>query len=87
MALANGWKVAVSNPCIELWFILHYEDIDFRLSSPEAKSRLKERNSKYHEAYDIHQDIRDRQEVAIARAERLDPVSYTHLTLPTKRIV
>ena len=25
-AIANGISVAVSNPCVELWFILHFQD-------------------------------------------------------------
>ena len=38
-AEANGISLAVSNPCIELWFILHFEDQTAYLSRHEAQSR------------------------------------------------
>jgi len=44
-AIANGIRVAVSNPCIELWFILHFQDqaaeIDRRRAQAISKKLLK----------------------------------------------
>lgn len=41
MARANGIKVAYSNPCFELWAILHLKDYDRPTSTVEAISELK----------------------------------------------
>jgi len=39
-AKANKYTVAVSNPCFEIWYILHFEAISSALTSAEAQSRL-----------------------------------------------
>ncbi len=36
-----GFNVAFSNPCFELWFLLHYKYTTSHLSSSETKSELK----------------------------------------------
>lgn len=41
-AAANGIGVALSNPCIELWFVLHFADQAAHLERDEAQSRSKE---------------------------------------------
>lgn len=38
-AEANGIRLAISNPCIELWFILHFEDHTAYLDRHVAQSR------------------------------------------------
>lgn len=38
MAAANGIKVAVSNPCFELWLILHFQDQTAFLDNRAAES-------------------------------------------------
>ena len=44
-AIANGISVAVSNPCVELWFILHFQDqtaeIDRKRAQAISKKLLK----------------------------------------------
>ena len=44
LAEADGVKLAISNPCIELWFVLHFENqtayIDRRAAQTRAKSHL-----------------------------------------------
>lgn len=39
MAKANGINVAVSNPCIELWFMLHFQDQTAHIGRRDAQSR------------------------------------------------
>lgn len=39
LARENGINVAVSNPCIELWFLLHFEDQTGHLDRHEAQRR------------------------------------------------
>lgn len=41
-AEANGIRVAVSNPCVELWFILHFRDQTAELDSKRAQAISKE---------------------------------------------
>lgn len=41
-AYANGINLAVSNPCIELWFILHFEDQTAHLERGAAQNRSRD---------------------------------------------
>lgn len=41
-ALANGIGVALSNPCIELWFILHFQDQTAHIERSNAQAVSKE---------------------------------------------
>lgn len=42
LAQQHGIRVAMSNPCIELWFILHYEDQTAHIESAKAQRRSHE---------------------------------------------
>jgi hypothetical protein len=42
LAEAHGIGLAISNPCIELWFILHFEDQTAYIDRKAAQSRAKE---------------------------------------------
>ncbi len=71
MARANDIKLAVSNPCVELWLLLHFAE------QPGAKERreLRRRVKKYLPAYDKHIDFMECQEGyhdAVRRARGLD---------------
>jgi hypothetical protein len=65
-------KVIPSNPCIETWFCLHYEETLPRLMAQEMKSRLKTHNLNYEEKYDIFKDIKDKLNDAKNRAIKLN---------------
>lgn len=39
-AKVNQYRVVVSNPCFEIWYILHFEAISSQLTSTEAQMRL-----------------------------------------------
>lgn len=41
-AEANGIRVGVSNPCIELWFILHFEDQTAYIERRAAQARARD---------------------------------------------
>ncbi len=72
-ALANGIRLAVSNPCIELWFALHFEDQTAYLSRYDAQ-----RKSRHHLQCDknLTEDAREllvnNYEIAKQRAKRLE---------------
>jgi hypothetical protein len=38
-AEGNGIHVAISNPCFELWFILHFEDQNAHINAKQAQAR------------------------------------------------
>lgn len=73
-AQANKFNVAFSNPCFEIWYLLHYQDQTSHIERDNVASELKkegripeyEKNMK--NIYDI---IKDRQDIAIKRAENL----------------
>lgn len=72
-AEANGIGLAISNPCIELWFVLHFEDQTAYLSRHDAQSRSSELlacgKNLSQEAMNL---LSDRYEDALVRAHRLD---------------
>jgi hypothetical protein len=42
LARANGINIALSSPCLELWFLIHFEDQTAYLDRREAQRRSKE---------------------------------------------
>ncbi len=71
MATDNGFRLAVSNPCVELWILLHFRD------SPGAQHRhpLQRMLKAYIAGYDKGLDFADLVggiDEATARARRLD---------------
>ena len=43
-AIANGISVAVSNPCVDLWFILHFQDQTAEIDRKWAQAISKEQS-------------------------------------------
>lgn len=43
LAEANGVKIAISNPCIELWFLLHFHDQTAYIERREATRLIREK--------------------------------------------
>ncbi len=70
-ARANGVHLAVSNPCFELWALLHFQDHSAYLERRDARSRLKRHLPDYDKALPferIHRGYSD----AVSRAEELN---------------
>ena len=69
----NGIHLAISSPCIELWFILHFQDQTAYISRNKAQSRSEEllgcEKNLSQEARDL---LYSRYEDASQRARRLD---------------
>jgi hypothetical protein len=73
MAQANGVHVAVTNPCIELWFILHFEDQTAHIERGPAQSRARDLlNCKKHLSDSALETLGERYEDARDRAKSLD---------------
>ncbi len=70
-ARANGIHLAVSNPCFELWALLHFQAQSAYLERADARIRLKRHLPEYDKALPferVHQGYSD----AVSRAQELD---------------
>jgi len=69
----NGIGVARSNPCFELWLILHYEDYDRPLGRHDVQAHLQSINGSYDPKIGkrlVVEQLSERCEAAEIRAER-----------------
>ncbi len=63
---------AVSNPCVELWFLLHFEYVAAELSAADALRRLTRHVPDYNKSSPpVDELLGCRQSVAISHAQRL----------------
>ncbi|MEO6195139.1 MAG: RloB family protein [Thermoanaerobaculia bacterium] len=67
----NGIDLAVSNPCFELWALLHFQDQTAHLERDEARRRLKEHIRGYGKALPF-QRLHPTYSEAVQRAQNLD---------------
>ena len=74
MALTNGLNVAVSNPCFELWLLLHLRDCPGELHRHTAQEMLKKHVPGYHKDVDF-EDYRAGYEKAVRGAKSLDQLA------------
>lgn len=72
MAKENNVKVITSTPCVELWFLLHYEYTTANMSNDDVIKRLKKHYPKYEKNIDIYSDINQNVYEAIHRTEKLE---------------
>ena len=68
----TGIEIIVSTPCIELWFLLHYDYTTAYLSNIDAIKRLKQYYPKYEKNINIYPEISDKLNDAINRAKKLE---------------
>ncbi|WNJ17341.1 RloB family protein [Pontibacter sp. G13] len=67
---SKGWNLAISNPCFEVWLLMHYQDLDPQ--NPQSCSALKKTLGATTPAgFDLNQ-LLDLTKVAIDRAKQLD---------------
>lgn len=67
-----GIEVITSTPCIELWFLLHFDYTTKYLSNEKVIKRLKVYDKKYEKNYNIYPNIKDNVKTAIERAKKLE---------------
>lgn len=72
LAKDNNIIPIVSIPCVELWFLLHYEYTTAVISSDDVIARLKRHYTKYEKNCNIYPYIKDRIDKAINNAKRLE---------------
>lgn len=62
----------VSAPCVELWFLLHYEYTTATINSNEVIEKLKRHYPKYKKNCNIYPDIKDKINKAIDNSKKLE---------------
>ena len=62
----------ISSPCVELWFLLHYEFSTATISNDDVIDKLKKYYPKYQKNCDIYPEIIDRVNKAILNAKKLE---------------
>lgn len=67
-------KIALSNPCFEIWFLLHFELRQTRLSCNDAVDNLKKYVKDYSKNEDIFYEIVDKRDTAISHAKKLNDI-------------
>jgi hypothetical protein len=79
-AIQKGYKLAVSNPCLEVWLCLHFGDLNPQdKESKDFKARLGTIRVKYQPSkVDFSVLLRERLPDAIARAKALHPDSQDY---------
>lgn len=71
-ARALGFGVAFSNPCFELWYLLHFADCTRSLERQQATRELRKHLPKYEKSADVYTDhLQGREAAASLRAEAL----------------
>ncbi|MBN2494887.1 MAG: RloB domain-containing protein [Deltaproteobacteria bacterium] len=74
MARDNGIELAISNPCFELWLILHFRESPGPQTRDQMTDILKKHLPDYDKSVDFAQ-VRNGYEEAVARASRLDKMA------------
>jgi len=64
-------RMALSAPCFELWFLLHFDLPGMRMTSGEAVDALKERIPEYGKDLDVFDVLEPLRECALKNATRL----------------
>lgn len=72
LAKKNNIKIITSSPCVELWFLLHYDYTTSNMSNEEIIKRLKKFYPKYEKNVNIYSDIIKNLDKAIERAKKLE---------------
>lgn len=72
LAKDNAIIPIVSAPCVELWFLLHYEYTTAVINSNDVIERLKKHYPKYEKNCNIYSEIKDRVDIAIKNSKKLE---------------
>jgi len=70
-AQERGFRVAFSNPCFELWFLLHFEYSSAEMTSADACARLRRYIPNYGKSSDVLDLLIPQQRRAAINAQRL----------------
>lgn len=71
-AKAQRINLCLSNPCFELWYLLHFCYYDTAITARDLQSKLAEKISKYDKTNDYFDSLKGKRETAIRNANRLN---------------
>jgi|TARA_B110000902_G_scaffold186736_1_gene211322 hypothetical protein len=75
----------ISNPCIELWFLLHYKDQTANIDTANCVKKMNDSWKDYKKGFlnsKSKAELIEKQEDALARAEKLNPNNNPSTTIP-----
>jgi len=78
-AQANAIRTAISNPCFELWLLIHFQDQTAFIDRKVARRELKKYIPDYDKSVD-YESIKHLTGVAMDRAEKLDKIHENNQT-------
>lgn len=82
----KGATIIASNPCLELWYLLHFVDQKAEITSPQCLSVLKKHLPKYKKGEvcsALQAVLSSKQDVAVARANLLQSRANPSSDVPT----
>lgn len=71
LAQKNDILVAISNPCFELWYLLHFRPVEIPLTPDETKEMLNDHIENYEKAKDYQLLLTPKRNEAMKRAKAL----------------
>jgi len=78
-AKSNNFKIALSNPCFELWFLLHFECSTGNIRDyPAVKKILSKYLPDYQKNNDVYGQLSDKMETAMLNAKKLKDYHKEH---------
>ncbi len=69
---AGEVRLAVSNPCFELWYLLHFVDVGTKMTCKEAIDKLRRYVPNYSKSLDVFDRISPLRQAAIKRCKTLN---------------
>lgn len=66
-----GFSVAYSNPCVEIWYVLHFGYSTRQMTSTQARKACEAAIDGYAKSLDVYALLRGKQDEAITHAQRL----------------
>ncbi len=89
----NSINIALSNPCFEIWFLLHFEFRQTNLSCSNTITNLKKYIENYSKTDDIFDKLIDHRQTAISHAKKLNEIHerrgnelYSHESNPSTQV-
>lgn len=73
--IQKRYRLAISNPCFEVWLLLHFEDLisNQHIKCAEAEERLRSRIGSYNKTNLDFSEFRDHVDTGVKNAKKLDP--------------
>ena len=72
LADENGISIALSNPCFEIWYLIHYSFCSSKISRQDLLVKLDGHISGYHKKLDVFSKLNGRLPSAVKNAQQLN---------------